>query len=137
MSTYLFSPRARGPMADSETYAHLEHLRHAGQADRLERDGGFEYLVDHKVGRRPEVPRPDPARRGLVVAYYGCTRERVTPTWIAPKSVRCWPSHVPTQNERRYGFVAVEETEVADDGRGGVGRSRAGDRRTRRDPRSR
>ena len=47
MSTYLFSPRAQGQMADSETYAHLEHLRHAGQADRLDRDGGFEYLVHH------------------------------------------------------------------------------------------
>ena len=27
MSTYLFSPRSQGGMADSETFAHLEHLR--------------------------------------------------------------------------------------------------------------
>ena len=45
MSTYLFSARAQGQMADSETFAHLEHLRHAGQADRLERDGLYEYVV--------------------------------------------------------------------------------------------
>jgi glyoxylase-like metal-dependent hydrolase (beta-lactamase superfamily II) len=45
MSTYLFSPRAQGPMADSETYAHLEHLRRIGQADRSERDGDALYLV--------------------------------------------------------------------------------------------
>jgi glyoxylase-like metal-dependent hydrolase (beta-lactamase superfamily II) len=30
---HLFSPRAWGSMAESETYAHLEHLRLAGQAD--------------------------------------------------------------------------------------------------------
>ena len=35
----LFKPTSWGPMADSETYAHLEHLRHLGQARR------------HKVGR--------------------------------------------------------------------------------------
>ena len=27
LSAHLFSPRAQGPMADSETFAHLEHLR--------------------------------------------------------------------------------------------------------------
>ena len=45
MSTYLFSARAQGQMADSETFAHLEHLRHAGQAERLEHDGLYEYVV--------------------------------------------------------------------------------------------
>lgn len=32
-SQHLFKPRSWGSMAESETYAHLEHLRHAGQAD--------------------------------------------------------------------------------------------------------
>lgn len=32
-SGHLFSPRAQGPMADSETYAHLEHLRIRGEFD--------------------------------------------------------------------------------------------------------
>jgi glyoxylase-like metal-dependent hydrolase (beta-lactamase superfamily II) len=33
-SRKLFAPRSWGSMAESETYAHLEHLRHAGQAER-------------------------------------------------------------------------------------------------------
>ena len=32
-SQQLFRPRSWGSMAESETYAHLEHLRHAGQAE--------------------------------------------------------------------------------------------------------
>ncbi len=39
MSEHLFKPRAWGPMADSETYAHLEHLRLAGLA-RCHDDAG-------------------------------------------------------------------------------------------------
>lgn len=43
-SHFLFSPRAQGPMADSETYAHLEHLRVAGRAEVQRRsDGLLEY----------------------------------------------------------------------------------------------
>jgi glyoxylase-like metal-dependent hydrolase (beta-lactamase superfamily II) len=45
MSTYLFSQRAQGAMADSETYAHLEHMRRIGQAERSEREGNAEYLI--------------------------------------------------------------------------------------------
>jgi glyoxylase-like metal-dependent hydrolase (beta-lactamase superfamily II) len=45
MSTHLFSPRAQGGMADSETFAHLEHLRLAGEMDRLDRDGRYEYVL--------------------------------------------------------------------------------------------
>ncbi len=45
LSEHLFSARAQGPMADSETFAHLEHLRVAGEAERLERDDGFEYVL--------------------------------------------------------------------------------------------
>lgn len=45
MSTHLFSPRAQGGMADSETYAHLEHLRLSGEMDRLEIEGRFEYVL--------------------------------------------------------------------------------------------
>jgi glyoxylase-like metal-dependent hydrolase (beta-lactamase superfamily II) len=46
LATHLFSARAQGPMADSETYAHLEHLRLAGQAEVRTVDGHLEYLVD-------------------------------------------------------------------------------------------
>ena len=46
LSTHLFSPRAQGPMADSETYAHLEHLRLAGQAKATSVDGRLEYVVE-------------------------------------------------------------------------------------------
>jgi glyoxylase-like metal-dependent hydrolase (beta-lactamase superfamily II) len=45
LSQHLFSPRAQGPMADSETFAHLEHLRLAGEAERLERADGYEYVL--------------------------------------------------------------------------------------------
>jgi len=47
MSAFLFSPRSQGHMADSETYAHLEHLRLAGRADRIEHEDRFEYVVEH------------------------------------------------------------------------------------------
>ncbi|MCH2170852.1 MBL fold metallo-hydrolase [Myxococcota bacterium] len=41
---HLFSRRSWGPMADSETYAHLEHLRIAGDAARtIAGDGSFLY----------------------------------------------------------------------------------------------
>ncbi|QGG93726.1 MBL fold metallo-hydrolase [Actinomarinicola tropica] len=45
-STYLFQERSYGQMADSETYAHLEHLRLTGEAEV--RDDGPELL--YKVG---------------------------------------------------------------------------------------
>jgi glyoxylase-like metal-dependent hydrolase (beta-lactamase superfamily II) len=44
LSTHLFSPRARGAMADSETYAHLEHLRLAGLAQRSD-ELPFRYMM--------------------------------------------------------------------------------------------
>jgi len=45
-SQRLFHPRSWGPMAESETYAHLEHLRIAGDADRrAERDGTLLYVA--------------------------------------------------------------------------------------------
>jgi glyoxylase-like metal-dependent hydrolase (beta-lactamase superfamily II) len=43
LSTHIFSPRALGPMADSETYAHVEHLRLVGEVVRNEADGRFTY----------------------------------------------------------------------------------------------
>jgi len=46
LSTHLFSPRAQGPMADDETYAHLEHLRLLGHAKVTSVDGRLEYVVD-------------------------------------------------------------------------------------------
>ena len=44
-ASHLFSPRAQGAMADSEAYAHLEHLRILGQFERREVNGAFEYVV--------------------------------------------------------------------------------------------
>jgi hypothetical protein len=40
LSQQLFRPQVWGPMAESETYAHLEHLRLAGEATRREVDPG-------------------------------------------------------------------------------------------------
>ena len=40
-SHYLFSQRAQGPMADSETFAHLEHVRLLGQAEQHRRADGM------------------------------------------------------------------------------------------------
>ncbi len=45
LSHELFSQRVWGPMAESETYAHLEHLRLAGQATRTETGGMLHYTV--------------------------------------------------------------------------------------------
>jgi glyoxylase-like metal-dependent hydrolase (beta-lactamase superfamily II) len=45
VSHRLFAPRSWGSMAESETYAHLEHLRHQGRAEVDERDGLLYYLV--------------------------------------------------------------------------------------------
>jgi glyoxylase-like metal-dependent hydrolase (beta-lactamase superfamily II) len=45
LSSHLFSARAQGPMADSETYAHVEHLRLAGEAEVRSVDGVLEYVV--------------------------------------------------------------------------------------------
>lgn len=46
LSTYLFSPRAQGRMADSETFAHAEHLRSIGEMERHDDpDGFFRYVL--------------------------------------------------------------------------------------------
>jgi glyoxylase-like metal-dependent hydrolase (beta-lactamase superfamily II) len=45
---HLFSERAWGGMAESETFAHLEHLRHAGEATTQWRDG----LLHYRLGSR-------------------------------------------------------------------------------------
>jgi glyoxylase-like metal-dependent hydrolase (beta-lactamase superfamily II) len=45
MSTHLFSPRVQGAMADSETFAHLEHLRLLGEMEQADNDGVFEYVL--------------------------------------------------------------------------------------------
>ncbi len=45
LSQHLFSPRSWGPMADSETYAHLEHLRLLGGAECRSEDGKLLYEV--------------------------------------------------------------------------------------------
>ena len=45
LSHELFSPRSWGTMAESETYAHLEHLRFAGEAERREEAGELLFKV--------------------------------------------------------------------------------------------
>jgi glyoxylase-like metal-dependent hydrolase (beta-lactamase superfamily II) len=45
MSTFLFAPRSLGGMADSETFAHLEHLRLTGEMKRTDADGRFVYSL--------------------------------------------------------------------------------------------
>jgi glyoxylase-like metal-dependent hydrolase (beta-lactamase superfamily II) len=42
---HLFSQRAQGPMADSEAFAHLEHLRILGDFECREREGYLEYSI--------------------------------------------------------------------------------------------
>ena len=42
---HLFHQRAWGPMAESETYAHLEHLRLVGQAESRQEDGLLRYEI--------------------------------------------------------------------------------------------
>ena len=44
-SQRLFAERSWGQMAESETYAHLEHLHLAGQAERWEEDDFLRYRV--------------------------------------------------------------------------------------------
>jgi glyoxylase-like metal-dependent hydrolase (beta-lactamase superfamily II) len=44
LSTHIFSPRAQGAMADSETYAHIEHLRLEGAVRRIEEPQRFLYV---------------------------------------------------------------------------------------------
>jgi len=47
-SKHLFKPRSWGPMADSETYAHLEHLRQTGKATIREVNGELLYrMINH------------------------------------------------------------------------------------------
>lgn len=45
LSHHLFRKERWGPMAESETYAHLEHLRLSGQAERHESGGQMIYSV--------------------------------------------------------------------------------------------
>ena len=46
LSQRLFRERSWGPMAESETYAHLEHLRLAGRVDQRRNDDG---LLEYRV----------------------------------------------------------------------------------------
>jgi glyoxylase-like metal-dependent hydrolase (beta-lactamase superfamily II) len=45
LSQRLFRPRSWGPMAESETYAHLEHLRINGEADVRKEAGALRYRL--------------------------------------------------------------------------------------------
>jgi glyoxylase-like metal-dependent hydrolase (beta-lactamase superfamily II) len=45
LSQHLFRERAWGPMAESETFAHLEHLRLTGQAEARHEPGGLRYEI--------------------------------------------------------------------------------------------
>ncbi len=44
-SKHLFKPRSWGPMADSETFAHLEHLRQTGRATTRAVEGELRYRI--------------------------------------------------------------------------------------------
>ena len=57
------SPPAWGPMADSETYAHLEHLRHQDQASRRTVGHQLLYTVepDSSAGTRPTAAAAETA----------------------------------------------------------------------------
>jgi glyoxylase-like metal-dependent hydrolase (beta-lactamase superfamily II) len=44
-SKHLFKPRSWGPMADSETFAHLEYLRQTGKATTREVEGALRYRI--------------------------------------------------------------------------------------------
>lgn len=44
-SQHLFKPRSWGPMADSETFAHLEHLRQTGRAEARPVEGQLRYRI--------------------------------------------------------------------------------------------
>ncbi len=54
-SKQLFQPRSWGSMAESETYAHLEHLRHLGRAERREEGGLSLFDIDWQAFRPQEV----------------------------------------------------------------------------------
>jgi hypothetical protein len=45
LSREVFPKRHWGVMAESETFAHLEHLAHAGEAERWRQDGALMYRV--------------------------------------------------------------------------------------------
>ena len=45
LGTYLFRPEKLGPMADGETYAHLEYLRQDGRAESHHENGKLLYEV--------------------------------------------------------------------------------------------
>jgi glyoxylase-like metal-dependent hydrolase (beta-lactamase superfamily II) len=45
LSHQLFAPRSWGSMAESETYAHLEHMRRRGEADARDAEGLVEFLA--------------------------------------------------------------------------------------------
>ena len=47
LSKKIFQPRVWGSMAESETYAHLEHLIQLGEAEKRGEDLTLEYLVKH------------------------------------------------------------------------------------------
>ncbi|HEY5663338.1 MAG TPA: MBL fold metallo-hydrolase [Ilumatobacter sp.] len=56
-STHLFSARVQGTMADSETYAHLEHLRRAGEMIRATAPMPYRYALSDQ----PVPPGAKPA----------------------------------------------------------------------------
>ena len=44
-SMHLFKPESWGPMADSETFAHLEYLRQTGRAEARSHEGLLRYRL--------------------------------------------------------------------------------------------
>ena len=68
LSTHLFKPRSLGPMADSETFAHLEHLPAA------------------RPGRTPMGRRPAPVPRQLITVAGSQFDPQTTTTTRSPAS---------------------------------------------------
>jgi glyoxylase-like metal-dependent hydrolase (beta-lactamase superfamily II) len=50
LSHEVFPQRHWGTMAESETFAHLEHMVHAGEGERFERDGELVYRLAPRTG---------------------------------------------------------------------------------------
>jgi glyoxylase-like metal-dependent hydrolase (beta-lactamase superfamily II) len=73
-SEQLFPPRHWGLMAESETYAHLEHLRHTGRARRRSHDGLLRYEIVEATAPDAAERADHRARRTAAVRSFGKTK---------------------------------------------------------------
>ena len=102
LSQHLFAERSWSPMAESETYAHLEHLRLAGDAERREKGDLL-------------IPRPLSVRLAHGLAVNGRSRmsmihaKRVWPLKgrTARQSSTTTPTTPATRANRKTGWTSV------------------------------